>query len=225
MAKIKRARYIGILGYDTSDISVYLSMVLKNLQYDVIVADISCRARFFFQQVSCDYSYKGIYFYKGDVKGLKEEADFIFVLSDRVQPSLFELCDNVYVVSDNSFGMSEYIKDTIRVSNKLDGVIFRDITDNGVTGRYIVNYIIRDDYLIKLMKKGCIYEIGDDEIDREYKISLGYEGISSFKNLSEGFSRVLVKVIRDLTNLKEHDIEKALNRAKEGKIIEYSILE
>lgn len=225
MAKIKKARYIGILGYDTLDFSVYLSMVLKNLQYDIIVADISCRARFFFQQVSCDYSYRDIYFYKGNISGLNKEADFIFVLSHEVQSSFFELCDNVYVVSDNSFGMSEYIKDVIRDSSKLDGVIFRDVTDNGVTGQYVVNHIIKDDYLIKLWKKGYVYEIEDDTIDREYKISLSYEGISDFKRLSSGFSRVLVKVAHRLTGAKEQDIEKALAKSKEGKIIEYSILE
>lgn len=225
MAKINKARYIGILGYDTLDFSVYLSMVLKNLQYDIIVADISCRARFFFQQDSCDYSYKDIYFFKGDIKDLKTEADFILVLSDKGQPSFFELCDNVYVVSDNSFGMSEYIKNVIRKSKKLDGVIFRDVTDNGITGQYVVNHIIKDDYLIKLMKKGYVYEIEDDAIDREYKISLSYEGISDFKRLSTGFSKVLKKIVQRITQAKEQDIDKALAKSKEGKIIEYSILE
>lgn len=200
-------------------------MVLRNLQYDVIVADISCRGRFFFQQDSCDYSYKDIYFYRGDIKALKREADFVFVLSDRVQSSFFDLCDSVYAVSDNSFGMSEYIKDIIRGSNKLDGVVFRDVTDNGVTGRYVVNHVIKDDYLIKLLNKGYVYEITDDAIDREYKISLSYEGISDFKRLSSGFSRVLVKVAHRLTDAREQDIERALSKAKEGKIIEYSILE
>ena len=200
-------------------------MVFRNLQYDVIVADISCRARFFFQQDSCDFSYKDIYFYKGDIKALKREADFVFVLSDKGQPSFFDLCDNVYAVSDNSFGMSEYIKEIIRGSNKLDGVIFRDVTDNGVTGRYVVNHIIKDDYLIKLLKKGYIYEIADDAIDREYKISLSYEGISDFKRLSSDFSRVLIRITQRITDAKEQDIEKALSRSKEGKIIEYSILE
>lgn len=200
-------------------------MVFRNLQYDVIVADISCRARFFFQQDSCDFSYKDIYFYKGDIKALKREADFVFVLSDKGQPSFFDLCDSVYAVSDNSFGMSEYIKDIIRGSNKLDGVIFRDVTDNGVTGRYVVNHIIKDDYLIKLLKKGYVYEIADDAIDREYKISLSYEGISDFKRLSSDFSRVLIRITQRITETKEQDIEKALSRSKEGKIIEYSILE
>lgn len=200
-------------------------MILRNLQYDIIVADISCRARFFFQQVSCDYSYKGICFYKGDINALNKKADFIFVLSKKVQPSFFDLCDSVYAVSDNSFGMSEYIKDIIRGGNKLDGVVFRDVTDNGVTGRYVVNHIIKDDYLIKLLKKGYVYEIADDAIDREYKISLSYEGISSFKRLSADFSKVLIKIAQRLTEAREQDIEKALSRAKEGKIIEYSILE
>lgn len=225
MACIKKARYVGILGYDTLDLSVYLSMVLKNLQYDIIVADISCRARFFFQQDSCDYSFKDIYFYKGDISALDREADFIFVLSDEGTSSFFQLCDSVYVVSDNSFAMSEYIKSIIRGTDRLDGVIFRDITDNGITGRYVVNHIIKDDYLVKLLKKGFVYEIGDDAIDREYKISLSYEGISDFKRLSSGYLQVLTKLVLRLTDAKMQDIEKALSRAKEGKIIEYSILE
>lgn len=200
-------------------------MMLRNLQYDVIVADTSCKARFFFQQDSCDYSFKDIYFYKGDINALDREADFIFVLSKKLQQSFFDLCDSVYAVSDNSFGMSEYIKNIIRDSRKLDGVIFRDVTDNGVTGRYVVNHIIKDDYLIKLLKKGYVYEIADDAIDREYKISMSYEGISSFKRLSEGFSKVLIKIAKRLTEAREQDIEKALSRAREGKIIEYSILE
>ena len=75
------------------------------------------------------------------------------------------------------------------------------------------------------MKKGYVYEIADDAIDREYKISMSYEGISSFKRLSEGFSKVLIKIAKRLTEAREQDIEKALSRAREGKIIEYSILE
>ena len=159
------------------------------------------------------------------ISGLKKKADFIFVLSDKGNPLFFQLCDSVYVISDNSLSMTDYIKNIIRGTDRLDGVIFRDVTDNGITGKYVVNHIIKDEYLVKLLKKGYVYEILDDEIDREYKISLAYEGISDFKRLSSGFLQVLSKIAQRLTEAKVQDIDKALSKAKEGKIIEYSILE
>lgn len=201
-------------------------MILKNLQYGVSVADITDRARFFLQrQDSCGYSYKNIYFYKGELPNETGDGDCVFVLADEGSSGLYELCDRMYVVVDNSYGMSEYVKNILRGNSRIDGVIFRDITDNGITGQYIVKHIIKDDYLMKLFRAGCVYQIADDMIDREYKIAIGYEGISDFKNLSSGFLRVLSSVVQRITGEGARTVEKAIARAKEGEIFEYSILE
>lgn len=220
-------RYIGILGYDIFDLAVYLSMVIKNLQYNISVADISDRENLLQnQQKSCIYSYKNIDFYRGNfIKTDMNKYDYVLILSEHCDDSLIRLCDSVFAVADNSYAMSEYLKAVIRGCESLSGVIFRDVTDNGIDSGYIVKHIIRDDYLFKLLRNGGVYEIKDDAIDREYKIALGYEGITDFKNLSGSFLKTLSAIALKITGEKEKLIKIALLKAREGKIIEHSILE
>lgn len=221
---LKSSGYIGILGKDAFDLTVYLSMVLKNLQYDVSVADISKKANFFlYQQDSCAYSYKNINFFRSDIPEAK--SNIVLLLSDESSDEFNSLCESVYIVADNSYSMSEYIKKAIRRTGIISGVVFRDVTDNGITADYIIRHIIKDDYLIKLSEKGSIYQIADDDIDREYKIALGYEGITDFKRLSGDFLKTISDICGKITKKPAKLVEKALEKAKEGEIIEHSILE
>lgn len=232
---ITSIRYIGILGYDILDLTVYLSMVLKNLQYSIIVADMRRGEELlFFQQDSCIYSYKGIEFYrcKEDGDGLKSipadalrDSDIVIVMGEKDNRAFEDLCDHIYVVADTSYRMSQDLKDIIRKGRKITGVIFRDVTDNGIDASYIIKHIIKDDYLFKILKAGNIYEIEDDIIDREYKIAMSYEGFTDFKNLSEDFLKVISDLTEKITDRRGKILEKALAKAKEGKIIEHSILE
>lgn len=227
---------IGILGYDTYDLAIYVSMVLKNLQYNVIVISVTKKSESIFnQQGSCNYySYKNIQFYKG--KTIKsclehipeksmEKADYVLVLLDSLEDHMVDDFCKLFIVLDNSFYMTEYLKKTIRKLDSIDGIVFRDITDNGISSEFIIKHIIKDDYLCKLYQKGSIYQIGDDIIDREYKISIEYEGITNFKNLSDDFLKAIENIVINISRHDSKSVIKALLKAKEGLIFEHCILE
>lgn len=221
---LEKSVYIGILGKDAFDLTVYLSMVLKNLHYNVSVADISKGANFFlFQQASCTYSYKNIDFYRNDISHYG--SDIVLVLADEISEQIEALCGLFYIVTDNSYAGSQYLKAAIRQITDIEGVIFRDVTDNGITPEYIIRHIIKDDYLIRLSNSHRVYKISDDVIDREYKVALGYEGITDFKKLSGEYLKVLSEMALRISGKEPKAVEKALEKAKEGEIIEYSILE
>ncbi len=202
-------------------------MTLKNLQYSISVADISGRSCLLInQQESCVYSYKNISFYKGNVTDeAAEQSDYVIIMADTLDTAFEQMCDAIFVVVDNSYAMSVYLKEVIRSIAEITGIIFREVTDNGVNSEYIIKYVIKDDYLYKLMQNNCVYQIADDVIDREYKISMGYEGITHFKNLSGDFLRVISAIAVKVTGKDMKMVDKALGKAKEGEIIEHSILE
>ena len=227
---------IGILGYNTYDLAIYVSMVLKNLQYNIIVISVTEKLESIFnQQNSCNYySYKNIQFYKG--KTIKsclehiptksmEKADYVLVLLDSLESHVATDFYKLFIVVDNSYYMTEYLKLIIRKLDSIDGIVFRDITDNGISSEFIIKHIIRDDYLWKLYQRGSVYQISDDIIDREYKISIEYEGITNFKNLSSDFLKAIENVVIKISGHGSKSVLRALTKAKEGLIFEHCILE
>lgn len=222
---------IGILGYDILDFSVYLSMILKNLQYDVIVADMThMENQLFNWQESCENSYKKIIFHKGkstdDYFGsFERERDIVIFLFDDEKDNMLLEMDKTFIITDNRYQSVMNMRNMVRSCEQLNGIIFRDITENGVNANYIIKQVLKDDYLVNLQKSGKVYEINDDIYDREYNISLQYDGITDFKHLSDKFIKSLHFVAREITAFESKLIEKAILKAKDGEIYEHCILE
>lgn len=228
------AKNICIYGNYSFDITIYLSIILRNLSKRVLVADYSREDNlyFFSMQDSCEkFTHKNIDFLKLNSpvslsNDLNNSYDYIFyIIKDMESFKKIGNLDYHYCVTDIFYNNIKNIMSFVRYNLKIDGLIFRNIPYNGFDSLYIIKGIEKDDYLIKLYEQDKIMEIKYCEIEYEYYISLLYEGIGRYKHLSKEYVHILVKILLNITDNKKDTILKAIGKMKEGKLYEHSILE
>jgi len=225
-------------GEGVLDIILYISAVLRNLSYSVLVADLSEDSNFYFihSQNSCDiFTHKKVDFYKSDILSLKDfkrdilEEDYSFVILYHNKPfkELYEYLkpEFIYVSSNMEYRSIKSLYSYIKETEGVNSIIFRGVYDNGINASYIISSILRDDYIKMLFKQGRVFEIHEDYEDESYLINMIYEGISGFKRQSKELSKLIKAIVSELSNREDKAIDLAYKKAREGKIYEHSFLE
>ncbi len=238
--------YVGFLGKGSYDLAIYLCTVLRNLQYKVLLADALGDDLFSFMYSTdsnnnndivtfkkIDFIKCGRNFTLSDNCSRYLEYDYVIVLSEHTIGQNMMTHNIVnhsvdytykYLVTDTRFINVTHMLEALKHMDKVDGIIFRDVTES-VSSEFIIKHILKDDYLTKLYDEKKVFCIKDDLINSNYYINMQYSGFSSYKNLSKDFEFVIKDIVRTITNKEKGAINKALTRAKEGVIFEHSILE
>ncbi len=219
--------YVGLCGLLSVDMAVYLGQILNNLNRKILIADLTNRQalKHLFSQVDqfpvtyhrIDYVSSEFNMYAKE----NESYDIIFVcLTGDIRQLTGNRLSQLYYISDSDYFNVERMMQEIRTAKIITGIVFRDLTENGIGASYLLKYVCMDDYLTKLHREGRVYEIYDDLVDREYRIAMQYGAFSEFKKLSFGFLRVLECLAMEISGCEKHQVHKALKFAKEGKFIE-----
>ena len=231
-------QYIVFYGEGVLDIILYISAVLRNLSYSVLVADLSEDNNFYFIQTqnSCDiFTHKKVDFYKADIVSLKdfkrdiveEEYSFVILYHNKPFKEIYDYLkpEFIYVSSNMEYRSIKSLYSFIKETEGVNSIIFRDIYDNGINASYIISSILRDDYIKKLFKQGRVFEIHEDYEDKSYFINMIYEGITGFKRQSREISKLIKSIVKEVSCREDRAIEIAYKKAREGKIYEHSFLE
>ncbi len=224
--------YIGLCGRMSLDLAFYLGQILTNLQKKVLIADLTKSTglagirshpdRFPVSARGVDYTDERFVTAKG-----QDCYDFVFVcLITGKGYNGFHLMKQVYYISDTEADHLALAAEEIKSANRISGMILRDFPDHLYSPEYFFRYLAADDYLLNLYRQKRIFLIPLDEQDTEYRLKLQYEPSGKFRDLSEGFVKVLTILAGNLTDCGQKDIVRAFKYAKEGKVHdEYHILE
>lgn len=215
------------------DVAFYLGQILMNLKQKVLIADLTGTGGLyavFSDNNNTLFTYRNVDYVSKEFDIIDNKYDIydcvIVCLKDSPRSIHGNMFSKVYFISDTQYTHIFKLLYDIKNTRTITGIILRDVTDNGINGKYIFNYYLKDDFASKIYSDGRVYEIQDDLIDREYRLQMQYGSPGKFSGLSKGFLNVLKIIITELTGMNKDYIAKAIKNAKEGKIIEkYSILE
>lgn len=219
--------YVGLCGILSIDMAVYLGQILNNLNRRVLIADLTGRQglpflfsgaeQFPITYRKVDYIGSEFHMYAED----NQQYDVILVcLNGNIRQLTGNRLSKLYYISDSDYTNLRQMLLEIRNARLVTGLIFRDMTDNGITASYLLKCVCMDDYLGRICAEGRVYEIPDDLVDREYRIAMQYGEFVDFRHLSSGYLRVLEKLALDITGCGQNLVKKAVKYAKEGKYIE-----
>lgn len=214
---------IVFFGRGYKDYLIYMAYTLNNMGYSVLIhdrskekelADIISHHDFStemrtYRNVDFNFSrdnltgYQYVFYYYSEYsKELDWEKRQFTILNASVFKSDLQVCQNIMNHTDS---------DVI--------LIIRDRIRNSIDKKYIAKYIIKPSKLLGM------HEIRFDEYDKEYQFRMDYDGVGSFKYLSDNYVNVLVKTICAITGKGQGRVRKALKYAKEGKIFDNRFLE
>lgn len=132
----------------------------------------------------------------------------------------------LYYISDVEISHVRELIRRIREGNQFNGIVLRDIPEQGLHVKTLLKYVFRDDYMIRLYEQNRIMELSEDAMDYSYRIQMQYGDVPGFRLLSTQYLAILVRLVMEITGCEKKVAVKAVKYAKEGKKIEkYNILE
>lgn len=201
---------------------MYLSFVLNNMGYRVLVEDRSINRQLAYVISYNDFScpirtYRNIDFNFSESEFKGYDFVLIYCTDSKTAGKIFG-CR--YLIINSSACKSDlYICEEVMNTLKSDTMFILRDQVGSIGKKYIGKYIITSE---KIMG---IYEVKYDEYDKEYQYSMDYDGVQNFKLLSEGMCKVLVRCITLITGKGQEQIKKALKWAKGGKVFDNRFLE
>lgn len=228
MNKCKR---YGIIGEPCHDFVIYLASIIQNLNRSVLVIDYTQNNSIVHSIINGDefvglIEYKNIDYIKGGYNAVNTlEYDVVFyvfstgVSGESMKDSLenkelTEGYDEIFVITtmerNNIIKTAKFLLDIEYTSVH---IIYRDMCESKIDQKYItMNFDLKSNDRIKN------HFISLDIFDYEYRIRMEYEAYKEFKNLSEEYISFLKKIIRDLFDVSNKEINKAYSRAKRGQV-------
>lgn len=222
-------RQIGFISREYKDFTYYLALLLNNLEYRVLIWDISPEQDFkamlsvemkeqdFVTFRNIDFSFQH---YQDDIQNLEQYQYVLKYLGEFCQEQALAECD-FFVLNSSMMKheIDEYFR-WIHLFQKNGILVLRDLSDKEVRESFVKN---RYGQAITSFDK--VYKIPLDYIDKEYQTELDYQGVTKLQHISSRFEKVLEDLAGRMTGREAKDIHKAFQGVKGGKIIGNRVLE
>jgi hypothetical protein len=228
--EVARARVKNIIcfGNGYKDYVIYMSYVLNNMGYRIIINDMSKR-KDLSNVISCNdftipmRTYRNIDFNFGEY--VCEGYDYVLTYSDDIDVLLY--MDNndlfgeiLYIIINASVNKNTLFtcKDLIK---NIEGDVILILRDKVgyINKKYIGKYMISSNRILDMQ------EIRLDEYDKKYEYQMDYDGLIKFKYLSEDYCKSLIKSVAIITGKESDNVKRALKLAKGGRVFDNRLLE
>lgn len=209
-------------GRGYKDFVLYLAFILNNMGYKVLVDDKSMNKELAevisHKDFNCPVrTYRNIdfNFSNTELKGY----DFVITYCSEIESA--ESCiGGRYLIINASACKSElYGCEKLINTLKADTMFILRDQVGSIGKKYIGKYMLPADKILG------IYEVKFDEYDKEYQYSMDYDGVTNFKYLSEGMTKVLIRCVSVISGREQDVIKKAFKWAKGGKVFDNRFLE
>lgn len=205
-------------GRKYKDFPIYLSFVLNNMGYSVLVNDRSVHQDMA-DVVSCNAFSEHIRTYRCVDFNFSEDVltgyDYVICYYDEWSEALFDTDSNYIVLNVQIYRCDMELCRRIMENARADIIIvIRDKAGTVAGRKYIGKYMSNITELLD------IHEIKLDRYDKEYQYRMDYEGILSLRNMSEDYVKALQRTVCSITGKGHNAVKKALKHMKEGRMLE-----
>lgn len=226
---MEKGQRIGFISRDYKDFTFYTALLLNNLGKRILIADDSPEQDFsvmlyredrtfgYMTYRNIDFCFDGV---DMDKLPLQEYDYVLHYFGENGEGACRMNCE--YVVWNTSMKKQEIAEcmKGLLCLQKQNYLILRDLTGGGMDRRYLKQH-----YREAVLRLQKLYEIPLDYVDKDYQTEMDYNGVLQFRHLSKAYCDVLVDVVKQLTDFKRKEIERAFHFVKEGRIFDSRILE